>query len=350
MRIGSREIGPGHPVYVIAEIGVNHDGDPARALQLVDAAADAGADAIKMQFFEADRLMSRAAKLAAYQAAAGEHDPIDMLRRLELSLDDMARVVERAHQRGIHAIVSVFSVEHVEPVARLPWDALKSASPDIINRPLLDALAATGRPLIVSTGAATIAEVLRAAEWLAPAHELLAILQCVSAYPTPSEHAALEGIDAIAHELSATPIAIGYSDHTESIDTAAHAARHGATILEKHLTHSRAAAGPDHAASLEPTDLADYTRHAKAAARDKRAPDSRAVKAVLAIEQDVRAASRQSLVTTRHLSPARVIARDDLTIKRPGTGIPPFRLDEIIGQRPARSVEADVPLTDADLR
>lgn len=350
MRIGDTEIGPGHPVYVIAEIGVNHDGEVGRALGLVDGAAEAGADAIKMQYFEADRLMSRAAKLAAYQKAAGEQDPVEMLRRLELTLDDMARVVDRAHELGIHAIVSIFSVEHVEPVARLPWDAFKSASSDLINRPLLDAMAATGRPLIVSTGASTMPEVLRAAEWLTPDHDRLAVLQCVSAYPTPPEHAALSGIGAIARELSATPIVIGYSDHTESIDTGAAGVRHGAAVLEKHFTYSRAASGPDHRASLEPPALAAYATQAREAS-GRGAPDSdpTSMKAVLEIERDVRLASRQSLVTTRALSPGQAVSRDDLTIKRPGTGIPPFRLNDVIGRRVARPVEADMPLTDADL-
>ena len=350
MRIGQTEIGPGRPVYVIAEIGVNHDGDAGRALELVDAAAEAGADAIKMQFFEADRLMSRAAKLAAYQRAAGEEDPIEMLRRLELSLDDMALVVARAHERGIHAIVSVFSVEHVEPVARLSWDAFKSASPDVINRPLLDAIGATQRPLIVSTGAATMPEVLRAVEWLAPIQGSLGVLQCVSAYPTPPELAALEAIGAIGRELSATPVVVGYSDHTESTETGAAAVCHGATILEKHFTFSRHAAGPDHGASLEPVQFAEYTRLARGA----NAPLAgggllSSTKEVLEIERDVRHVSRQSIVATGALCPGQAIARTDLTIKRPGTGFPPFRLNEILGRHIARPVEADVPLTDADL-
>jgi len=167
--IGTRNIG-GHyrapaptPPYIIAEIGVNHDGSADRALELVDAAAWAGADAVKLQLFRADLLMSRAARLAEYQRAAGEADPIDMLRRLELSFDEMERIGARAHENGLHAIVSVFSVELVPEAERLPWDAYKTASPDIIHKPLLDALAATRRPLIVSAyqaGAAPMRQLL----------------------------------------------------------------------------------------------------------------------------------------------------------------------------------------------
>ena len=161
MRIGHRDIGTGHKPYIIAELGVNHDGDPARALELTDIAADCGVDAIKLQYFEADRLMSRGSRLADYQQRAGEHDPVAMLRRLELNIDQMAPVVQHAHKRGLHAIVTVFSAELIESACRLPWDAFKTASPDIIHLPLFESLIATGRPLIVSTGASTIDEIQR---------------------------------------------------------------------------------------------------------------------------------------------------------------------------------------------
>jgi sialic acid synthase SpsE len=176
MRIGTNEVG--ESVSIIAEIGVNHDGSVERALDLVESAARAGADAVKMQLFETDRLLSAAARLAAYQKSSGESDPMAMLRRLELGTDQMAPIVERAHALGLDAIVSIFSVELVAEADRLPWDAFKSASPDIINRPLLVAMAATGRPMIVSTGTATANEVRRAVRWLESANDRLALLQC----------------------------------------------------------------------------------------------------------------------------------------------------------------------------
>ena len=208
--IGERAIGAGHPPYVIAELGVNHDGDPAKALELVRIAADAGADAIKLQLFEAERLMSADARLAAYQADAGERDPVVMLRRLELPIEAMAPAVDLAHSRGLHAIVSIFSTSLVDAAMRLPWDAFKVASPDIINLPLLDALMATGKPMIVSTGASTLDEVQRAAGWLEQAAERTMFLQCVSSYPVPEGFDALEGIGAVA---KVTRAVCGYSDH-----------------------------------------------------------------------------------------------------------------------------------------
>lgn len=342
MNIGNKHIGPAHPPYIIAEIGVNHDGDVARALDLVDAAADAGADAVKLQYFETDRLMSKAAKLAAYQSAAGETDPVAMLRRLELSLDEMAQVVERAHQRGIHAIVTVFSTELVERAETLEWDAYKVASPDIINRPLLEALAATGRPMIVSTGASMLDEVVRAAGWLVAAAERLAMLQCVSSYPAP--HAALGGIGAIA---ASTGLPTGYSDHTDSIETGADAVRAGAVILERHITYDTAANGPDHGASLIPDGFAEYARAARGARRGSVV--LAAEKTVLECERDVRHVSRQSVVSTRAVPAGTVITREHLTIKRPGTGILAHRLEEIFERTAARDIEADLPVTEADL-
>lgn len=364
MKIGEREIGLDQPPYIIAEIGVNHDGDPARALDLTRLAAHAGADAVKFQLFEADRLMSKAAKLAAYQKAAGESDPVEMLRRLELSIDELAPCVEEAHRLGVHAIVSVFSVELVPVAERLAWDAYKAASPDIINRPLLEAMAATGKPLIVSTGASTMAEVERALGWLAPIFDRLALLQCVSSYPTPPELAAIGGISPLSKAFMGGPV--GYSDHTQEEDTGAvavHPTNYGgwAVILEKHFTYDRRAQGPDHAASLDPRGFKRYatlTRQAfhERAARVTRGehaiPDVRVgahEKRVLSIEQDVRTVSRQSLTSLRDLAAGHLLSRADLTIKRPGTGVPPYELVAVIGKRLTRAVAADMPLMADDL-
>lgn len=342
MKIRDRHIAAGLEPYIIAELGVNHDGSPERALGLVDAAAAAGADAIKLQLFEARRLMSRAAVLAAYQRSAGEQDPVAMLERLELSLDAMAGVIDRARARGVHAIVTVFSVELVAGADRLAWDAYKTASPDIINRPLLDALLATGRPLVLSTGAATAEEVSRAMTWLVPAFPRMAVLQCVSSYPAAPEHAALGGIGAL-RDLCPAPV--GYSDHTALIETGGLAVAAGACVLEKHLTYDRRAAGPDHAASLEPSQFAEYVRLARLAHRALGPAEKR----VQAAEENVRRVSRQSLVTARPLAAGHRLGPADLTVKRPGTGIEPWRMAEVLGRALARGVDADVPLEEHDL-
>lgn len=370
MNIGDRPISTQHAPYIIAELGVNHDGSVERALQLTDAAATAGADAIKLQLFRADLLMGKAARLAAYQKSAGERDPAAMLRRLELSVDDMRPVVALAHKRGIHAIVTVFSLALVDEAERLPWDAYKTASPDIVHKPLLDRLARTARPLIVSTGASTLDEVLRAVQWLSAAHDRLALLQCVSSYPTPHDLAELGGIAALQSACPALPI--GYSDHTPDESTAIDAVNLGACILEKHFTHDQRAQGPDHAASLAAQGLALYCMNARGTHAVRAAahtgthdlpaplagalslalappPGALTAKRVLDIERDVRTVSRQSLTTTRDLPSGHTLTRADLTFKRPGTGLPPFEIDSVIGRSLARSIDTDMVLTREDL-
>ncbi len=340
MRIGDREIHLGAEPYIIAELGVNHDGSLPRALELVEAAHQAGADAVKLQWFQTDQLLSSAARLAYYQKKAGADDPFALLQALELQPHEMQAVVESAHNQGLHAIVTVFSLELVEESDRLPWDAYKVASPDVINRPLIERLMATGKPLVVSTGASQTAEIKATTRWLGVHPHVL--MQCVSAYPTPDDCAALAGRAAMCR---INPNALGYSDHTTAIDTGALAVASGACVLEKHLTYDPRAPGPDHAASLDPASFKQYADLARRAWTMMGDPAKR----VLPIERDVRDTSRQSIVVRRRLDAGHALTRGDLTIKRPGTGIEPWRIDQTIGRRLARTVEADMPLAEADL-
>ncbi|MFG0251911.1 MAG: N-acetylneuraminate synthase family protein [Phycisphaerales bacterium JB038] len=348
MRIGAREIGPGQPPYIIAEIGVNHDGEVDRAVELVHACAEAGAAAVKLQLFSADMLLSQAARLARYQKETGATDPRTMLRNLELSSARMQPIVEAAHRAGVHAIVSIFSLELVEGAVKQGWDALKTASPDIVHHPLLQAMAQAGKPMIVSTGAAEEAEVEAALACL-PSVSQLALLHCVSAYPTPIGEAQLGGIAALARLAQRVcpekAVVIGYSDHTAAVLTGALAVAAGAHLLEKHVTYDREASGPDHRASLEPRDLAEYVRRAQQA---QQAVGSLS-KHVSDIEQDVREKSRQSITSTRALKKGETLQRADVTFKRPGTGIPPCDLTQALGRGLRREVEADAPIGWEDL-
>ncbi len=340
MKIGNREIGPGHPPYVIAELGVNHDGVRDRVLELVDAAHRVGADAVKFQWYEADRLLSGAARLARYQAARGADDAFELLHGLELDAGIIAEAARHATQMGLHTIATLFSDDHVEPAMQCRLDAFKTASPDIVNRPLIEALTATGRPLLVSTGAATMAEVEAVSVWLGTADHVL--MHCVSAYPTPDALASLAGRAAMCR---VNPNALGYSDHTTAEDTGALAVAAGACILEKHLTLDRRAAGPDHAMSLDPPAFERYVRLAHRANQMLGPPR----KDVLDIECDVRESARQSITARCELPAGHVLAPEELTIKRPGVGIAPWRLAETIGRRLARPVAANMPLRDEDL-
>jgi sialic acid synthase SpsE len=264
-----------------------------------------------------------------------------MLRALELTVDQMRSIVERAHHRGLHAIVTIFSAELVPPANALAWDAFKTASPDVINKPLIDALVATGKPLIVSCGAATLDEIARASQWLGDHPH--ALMHCVSSYPTPDDQAHFAGRCAMR---CVDASAVGYSDHTPATDTGGLAVASGVRLLEKHLTYDRNARGPDHAASLDADGFAVYVRLAQRAFAMLGSRD----KVVLDIEQDVRNVSRQSLTTTRTLAAGHVLTSTDLTVKRPGTGLPPWALDRVVGRALAKNVDADMPLMEADVR
>ncbi len=341
MKIYDREIGSAHRPYVIAEIGVNHDGSVTRAQELIDHASEAGADAIKLQFFETDQLLSSASKLAAYQAAPGIENACDLLRKLELSIDQMKQLAAHAVIKNVHPIVTVYSVELVQVAASIDWAALKIASTDIINRPLIEEMKATSKPIILSTGAATLKEVNRAVDWLGDYP--FALLQCVSAYPTPDDSAQLGGIKVLKENHS---VPVGYSDHTTSVDTGALAVAAGASIIEKHITYDRNASGPDHAASFEPDEFAEYVQDIKRAFRMMGSQ----TKEPTAIEQDVRNASRQSIVTKHNLEAGHILTDNDLTIKRPGTGIEPHLLKEITGKQLSHAISADTPLLESDLK
>ncbi|MCB9839078.1 MAG: N-acetylneuraminate synthase family protein [Phycisphaeraceae bacterium] len=343
VQIGNRSVGAGEPPYVIAEIGVNHDGSVERALELVEAARRAGADAVKLQRFDASLLLAKSAELAAYQRDAGESDAHAMLARLELDAAACALVVERAHALGLHAIVTVFNESLVRETAALGFDAWKTASPDIVHRPLIESLAEAGGPIIASTGAATMAEVERAVGWMTSAGAGHALLHCVSSYPTPLDAAHLGGIGALSDRFGCP---VGYSDHTGSLETGAWAVAAGADILEKHLTWNTAAAGPDHAASLVWEDLAAYIERAHAA---HRAMGAR-TKAPNAIELEVRRLARQSIVAARVIDEGEVITERDIAYKRPGGGYEPWRTAEVIGRRAAQRIEADHAFTDGDVR
>jgi len=239
VRIGSRLVGAGQPVYIVAEAGVNHDGDPDRAMQLVDAAAGTGADAVKFQIFDVDRLVAHGTPKADYQRAAGDADETqdDMLRRLQLDAAAFAKIADRAAARGIAFFASPFDEASVDLLVDLDVPAIKIASPDLVNLPLVAYAAATGKPLLLSTGMADMEETRTAVATAqaAGARELV-VLQCTSAYPSDPEDANLSAMATLARELE---LPIGFSDHTVGTTVAIAAAALGACLIEKHLTIDR---------------------------------------------------------------------------------------------------------------
>lgn len=319
-------------VITVAEIGVNHDGSLDRAKDLIAVASDSGADAVKFQCFDPSTLLSNEAPLASYQERQAS-DASSMLNELRLTREDLQAVRNKADRVGLAFVVTPFSVADVAVLGELGVDAVKIASPDAVNPWLLDAAAELGRPLWVSTGTCDLNDLQPAAARLRTHGPGGALLHCVSAYPTPIAQAALGGIAALRDAFS---LPTGYSDHTLGEHTGALAVSAGACLLEKHLTHDRSSPGPDHAASLEPEELARYIAKAHEAAAALGPVAKRCTEA----ERDVRAVSRQSLVYTADLPAGHVLTRNDLETRRPGTGIPAAAGPDWIGRRLNRPVTA----------
>lgn len=328
-------------VAVVAEIGVNHDGDAAIAGRLIEAAAEAGVDAVKFQYFQADRLLSDQAELAGYQQgqAASQRE---LLAKLELPIQVLGQLVEQAKACGLAAVVTPFSLEDPADLAGLGLDAIKTASPDAVNTPLLEACVALGLPMLISTGTCDLDELGPAAALLRGHGAGGALLHCVSSYPTPMDAAQLGGIRAM---VDAFGLPVGYSDHTQGLATGALAVATGAVVIEKHLTHDRGATGPDHAASLDPQQLKQYV----ASVREAQAALGTIKKDVSEVERDVRRVSRQSVCAVRDLPEGHVLGAGDLTVKRPGTGVPAAELPTLLGRQLAQPVQANHLLKRTDL-
>lgn len=323
--------------FVVAEAGVNHNGDLATALELVDAAADCGADAVKFQMFRAAELVTVDAPAAGYQSrrACGPTQ-LDMLARLELTQDEFLTVRAHCRKRAIRFMATPFSPHDVHRLLELDPIAIKIASPDLTNRPLLAAAARTTLPLIVSTGAATEEEIgVCVAELteVAAARRLI-LLHCISCYPTPVEALNLNAINTLRKAFG---VPCGLSDHTMSTLTGSWAVVAGACILEKHLTLDTTASGPDHAMSLIPAQFAEYVTQVRAV--EKALGNGRL--GFDELQADVRRVARRSIVAVRPLPAGTTLTADMLTLKRPGSGLPPGRLDDVIGRRTRVAIPSD---------
>lgn len=339
--LGSRRVGRSEGLFVIAEAGVNHNGSPQTALQMVDAAVDAGADAVKFQMFRADDLVTAKGGLAAYQRRGGSTgSQREMLRSVELRADAFRRVKTHCDQRGILFLATPFGEREVAELVDLGAAAIKIASTDLTNDPLTAAAARSGLPMIVSVGAATAAEIRRAVGGLLETigrHRLI-LMHCVSCYPTPLASANLRAIGELQAEFG---VPCGFSDHTLETITGAAAVASGACILEKHFTLDRAAPGPDHAMSLHPGQLREYI----ARAREVHSAMGRGGIGLSPIESDVRRVAGRSVVAASDISAGTILTDELLCLKRPGGGLEAAALAELVGRRAVAAIPSDTPLT-----
>jgi N,N'-diacetyllegionaminate synthase len=327
---------------VIAEAGVNHNGDLGRARDMVHAAAAAGADYVKFQAFSAEGLVARGARTAPYQAAnTGEADQRALLRGLEIGIEGFAVLAEacRAHRIGFMA--TAFDVEMVEALLALGMDRIKIASGELTNAPSLERFARLGKPVLLSTGMATLDEVGQAVDLLrANGAADITLLQCTSLYPAPPAALNLRAMQTMARHFG---LPVGFSDHSPSDHAAVAAVALGADVIEKHFTLDRGLPGPDHAASLEPSELAAMI----AKLREIGAMLGDGVKAPTHDELATAALVRRSWHAARDLPAGTVIAADAVVLKRPASGLAPEMSP--VGRTLIRAVAADAPLTAADL-
>jgi N-acetylneuraminate synthase/N,N'-diacetyllegionaminate synthase len=329
-----RRVG-GPRCFVIAEAGVNHNGRLDLARRLVDAAADAGADAIKFQTFQPELVAAASAPRAPYQMDAdGSTTQLDMLRDLVLPRDAYRELQRRARDIGLVFLSTPFD----EPSARFLDDlnvsAFKVASGELTNLPFLQALASMRKPLLLSTGMSTLVEVEAAMDVIGAASSApVALLHCVSAYPAPADACNLAAIATLRRRFS---VPAGWSDHTQGTAIALAAVALGAEVLEKHITLDRTLPGPDHAASLEPHEFRAMT----ASARDIEAAVGDGVKRSMPVEHAVAAVARRGLHVCRDLPAGHQLTGRDLVALRPARGLPPARFNDVVGRRLLRPLSA----------
>lgn len=327
-----------HQCFIIAEAGVNHNGDIDTALTLVDAAAKAGADAVKFQTFHADKLVRSGTKTADYQRSnTGQVDQKEMLRRLELSLEAHEAIRDRCLEIGTIEFMSTpFDEDSATMLVKMGMRRIKIPSGELTNVRLLPHVAAMNIPLILSTGMASMKEVCEAVELIDRTRlehgfretlgSILTLLHCTSNYPTSLDDVNLRAMAAMRDHFG---LSVGYSDHTDGILIPIAASALGASVLEKHFTLSRKMEGPDHKSSLEPEELATMVRQI----RQVELCLGDGEKLPRANEIPVRDLVRRSVVAARDIPAQKTITNDDLELLRPGTGIQPRDLIKLVGRR-----------------
>jgi N,N'-diacetyllegionaminate synthase len=323
-------------IYVIAEAGVNHNGQLALAKQLVEAAAAAGADAVKFQTFSAVDLVTATAPMADYQTRhGGTGSQLDMLQRLELNHEQHRALAQHCHRCGIAFLSTAFGIPELELLLELGIDVIKVPSGEITNRPLLEAMAAAairhGLPVYLSTGMSTLGEVEAALQVFLEnglQREALTLMHCVSAYPAPEDQINLRALNTL---VAAFGCPVGYSDHTLGITAAVTAVALGAVVLEKHLTLDVNLSGPDHHASLEPKQFAEMV----AAIRSCERMLGDGLKRPQPAEESTRQVSRRSLRASRFIPVGHTYSPEDFVCLRPADGLSPMLYQELLG-RPAQ--------------
>ena len=323
-------------VYIIAEAGVNHNGSLELAYRLVDAAKKAGVDCIKFQTFKSENLVAKSAQKAAYQKnTTGDGTQVDMLKKLELSFDEFVALKKYCDQAGLCFLSTPFDFESIRFLDSIEMPFWKIPSGEVTNYPYLVALAKTGKPVVMSTGMCEEEEVREAIQALrANGAGNIRLLHCNTEYPTPFEDVNLKAMQTMKDAFG---LDVGYSDHTAGIEVPVAAVAMGATVIEKHFTLDRNMEGPDHKASLEPDELAEMVR----AIRHVEMALGTGIKTPSPSEKKNIAVARKSIVAKKQIKKGETFTEENLTVKRPGSGISPMKWNEILGTRAGRDYEED---------
>lgn len=327
------------PVFIIAEAGVNHNGDLHLAKQLVDVAAEAGADAVKFQTFKAETLVSQDAPKAAYQkqTTAVEESQYEMIKKLELDIEAHELLMAHCQERGIMFLSSPFDLDSIDLLNKLGMEIFKIPSGEITNLPYLRKIGGLGKKVILSTGMSTMEEISAAIQSLLTAgltKEQLTILHCNTEYPTPMVDVNLRAMQTLSDRFG---LQVGYSDHTLGIEVPIAAVALGARIIDKHITIDNKLPGPDHRASLEPEDLKAMV----SANRNLEQAMGNGIKKPTASEEKNRTIVRKSIVASRRIKQGDILSNRNLTVKRPASGISPMEWDRVIGTAAIKDFQKD---------
>ncbi len=324
---------------IIAEAGVNHNGDMALAKKLIAAAAEAGADLVKFQTFIASKIISKSAPKAEYQKGAtdpGESQQ-EMVRKLELSKENHFELIDECRRKGIGFFSTAFDLDSIDLLEEFDSEYVKVPSGELTNLPYLRYLTRNIKPVLLSTGMANLGDIeaaIDAIERGGTPREKITVLHCTTEYPTPMEDVNLRAMVNIGNALG---VKVGYSDHTPGIEIPIAAVALGATVIEKHFTLDRGMPGPDHRASLEPDELKAMV----AGIRNIERAMGDGIKRPSPSELKNKPIARKSLVAARNIKAGEIFSSDNLTAKRPGTGISPMQWDEVIGRSSPRDFSED---------
>lgn len=332
--IHTSSIGPGHPCFIIAEAGVNHNGDIALAKQLIRAAKTAGADCVKFQTFKAERVVTATAPKAKYQLKTTDpkESQVDMLRKLELPPDAYQELIQVAEEESITLLSTPYNEEDVDFLDALGCPAFKMASIHLFEPLFLQYVARKGKPIILSTGMATLADVDMAVRALRETgNEQFVILQCTTNYPSRLEDANIRAMTTMREALG---VLVGYSDHTQTHTACLAAVALGACVIEKHFTLDKTMPGPDHASSADTTEFAELVT----LIREVEMVLGSFLKAPTPVERQNALGMRRSIVARRNIQQGETITQAMLTYKRPSSGIAPSLITEIIGRKARRFI------------